>query len=77
MTWDYKSTAMLLEGTSQDISDLGLHEYSHVTRGTPQEVPGISQDISDQGVYHAMVGGLFEEVRNFSHLGLQNVAMLP
>ena len=62
--------------TFHDFHDLVLHECNHVTRETSQEVPWTFQDISDEIVYPCR-GGVFEEVRNFSHLGLQNVAMLP
>ena len=37
-SWKGEPVAMLLEGTSQDFRDLGLHECSHVTRG---DIPGL------------------------------------
>ena len=39
MTWDYRSVAMLPEGTSKDFHDLGLQECGYVTRGGMPGLP--------------------------------------
>ena len=52
MIWDYMSVAILLEGTSQDFHDLGLHVTRGDILGTTQDFKGrhdegTSQDMSE------------------------------